>query len=39
MELAVEEMSATMDADIADRQKTLFSNVKTSAVDPKQQHA
>jgi hypothetical protein len=37
VELAVEEMSATMDVAIADSQKTLFSNVKTSVVDPKQQ--
>jgi hypothetical protein len=39
VELAVEEMSATMDVAIADSQKTLFSNVKTSVVDPKQQRA
>jgi hypothetical protein len=37
VESAVEEMSATMDANIADRQKMLFSDVKTSAADPKQQ--
>ena len=30
-------MSATMDANIADRQKMLFSDVNTSAVDLKQQ--
>jgi hypothetical protein len=39
MELVVKEMSATMDANIMDRQKTLFSYVKTLAVDPKQQRA
>jgi hypothetical protein len=38
VESAVEEMSAAMDADITDRQKMLFSDVKTSAADPKQQH-
>jgi hypothetical protein len=37
VELAVEEMSTAMDANIANRQKMLFSDVKTSAVDPKQQ--
>jgi hypothetical protein len=39
VESAVEEMSAAMDVAIADSQKTLFSNVKTSVVDPKQQRA
>jgi hypothetical protein len=39
VELAVKEMSTAMDANIVDRQKTLFSNVKTSVADPKQQHA
>jgi hypothetical protein len=39
VESAVEEMSTAMDADIADSQKTLFSDVKTSVVDPKQQRA
>jgi hypothetical protein len=38
VESAVEEMSAVMDANIADSRKTLFSDVKTS-VKPKQQHA
>jgi hypothetical protein len=32
-------MSAAMDANIAVRQKTLFSDVKTLAADPKQQRA
>jgi hypothetical protein len=35
----LKEMSAAMDADIADRQKMLLSDVKTSAADPKQQRA
>jgi hypothetical protein len=39
VESAVEEMSAAMDVAIADSQKMLFSNVKTSVVDPKQQRA
>jgi hypothetical protein len=39
VESAVKEMSAAMDADITDRQKTLFSDVKTLAADPKQQRA
>jgi hypothetical protein len=39
VESVVKEMSAAMDADIVDRQKMLFSDVKTSAVDPKQQRA
>jgi hypothetical protein len=39
VESAVEEMSTAMDAHIADRQKMLFSDVKTLAVDPKQQRA
>jgi hypothetical protein len=37
MELAVEEISATMDAIITDSQKTLFSEMKTPVADSKQQ--
>jgi hypothetical protein len=37
VELAVKEMSTAMYADITDRQKMLFSDVMTSAADPKQQ--
>jgi hypothetical protein len=35
----VEEMSATTLANIVDSQKMLFSDVKTSVADPKQQRA